>query len=237
MAMNTYKFIVPLILAGSLIACHDDSSSTTIPPTPTPTPETFDFEIRVLNITNAQPFSPPFAILHGEDFRAWEVGMSAGTDLEYLAEGGDASKILASQSAFPHVISTTPLAPGLSTVLAVGTEGTDTLKLTVATMLVNTNDAISGVTGLDVSGMQVGDMRVYLTPALDAGTENNTEAEGTIPGPADMGEGFNAERDDVNGVVTYHGGVVGTEGANPGSTLSSQHRFDNPVMRIEVVRK
>lgn len=231
--MKASTLIVPLMLAGSLVACDNNGDNTTI----TPDPETYTFAINVLNLTNAQPFSPPAVILHGSDFSAWKVGEAASVALEHLAEGGDASELLASQSSQPQAIAAAPLGPGASADLEVSTTDTDALEVTVASMLVNTNDAISGMTGVDLSSMQVGDTKVYWTSAYDAGTEDNLEAAGTIPGPADGGEGFNASRDDVTGVVTLHGGIVGKDDGNPNSVLSSVHRFDNPVMRVEIVRK
>ncbi|MGV6859545.1 MAG: spondin domain-containing protein [bacterium] len=231
--MKALTLITPLLLAGALSACHDDNNDSTT----TPVPETFSFAIHVSNLTNAQPFSPPAVILQGADFTAWQVGQAASVALEHLAEGGDASELLAAEAAQPNAVGEAPVGPGGSAVLELSTTDPAQLHLTVATMLVNTNDAFTGVTGLDLSSMQVGDTRVVLTSAYDAGTENNLELAGTIPGPADGGEGFNAARDDVTTSVTLHGGVVGADDGNPASVLNSVHRFDNPVMRIEVVRQ
>ncbi len=231
--MDTIKYLIPLALAGSLAACHnnDDSSD------PTPTPETYAFDISVTNLSNAQPFSPPAAILHGDDVKLWQVGEAASVALEHLAEGGDASEILTAHAAHPQAIAGGALPPGASTTLSLSTTETETLTLSVATMLVNTNDAITGLTGLNLSAMQPGDSRVYFTSALDAGTESNSETAATIPGPAGGGEGFNATRDDVTAVLTYHGGIVGNDDGKADSALNADHRFDNPVMRITITRQ
>ena len=62
------------------------------------------------------------------------------------------------------------------------------------------------------------------------------EAPGTIPGPADGGEGFNAARDDDADRVSMHGGVVSAMDGLITSVLTEQHRFDNPVVGVSVTR-
>ena len=50
------------------------------------------------------------------------------------------------------------------------------LRFSVSTMLVNTNDGISGVNGVDVSGLAEGDVWSGDGIVYDAGTEANTAA-------------------------------------------------------------
>ena len=83
--------------------------------------------------------------------------------------------------------------------------------------------------------MAVNDSMAMMLPVYDAGTEANSEAAGTIPGPADGGEGFNAERDDAD-TVSYHPGVVSSQDTLPDSVLMAEHRFDNPVARLIITR-
>jgi hypothetical protein len=71
--------------------------------------------------------------------------------------------------------------------------------------------------------------------AYDAGTEANTEAKGSMPGPADGGEGFNAARDDVN-FVHIHPGVISQYDGLADSVLMPSHRFDNPVLAVTITR-
>lgn len=221
------------LLLGSLLlglgACSSNNSTTT-------TPESFDYQVNLINITSAQPLSPPAALLTDSSYSAWGIGQAASTELEQLAEGGDASALIAVQSAQPNFLGTDPIPPGGAQSFEISGNDASTLNLTLATMLVNTNDAFTGLSTIDLAAMQVGDKRTYLTRAYDAGTESNLEAAGTIPGPADGGEGFNAARDDVTSVVTYHGGVVSNADGYSDSVLSETHRFDNPVMVIEVTR-
>lgn len=197
--------------------------------------ESFHYRVELTNLTNAQPLSPPAAILQTMVFKAWSVGASASDALEILAESGDATDLLGSQSGTAKHASTDVLVPGGSAGFEI--VGDDAKKhLTIVTMLVNTNDAFTGMTGVDLTALSKGESRVYLTSAYDAGTEFDDESAAHVPGPAAGGEGFNAERDDVTNVVTLHGGVVGQEDDNLGSVLTEAHRFDNPVMRVTVTR-
>ena len=119
--------------------------------------------------------------------------------------------------------------------IILNTSSSNTLYLSIATMLVNTNDGFTGKTGIDINQMAIGDTISMTTVALDAGTEGNSELAGTIPGSADGGEGFNAERNDVD-YVALHPGIVGMDDGLQSSVLNGDHRFDNPVVRILITR-
>jgi len=194
------------------------------------------YRIELTNLTNNQHLSPPAAILHAGGFRAWEVGQPASEALEELAEGGSTRQLVMLQRGSPNHTANGELLAGASLTFEIGSTDPDVSHLTVATMLVNTNDAFTGLTNVDLSGMQPGDQRVFLTPAYDAGTEFNDELGRHVPGPVAGGEGFNAVRDDVTGVVTHHAGVVGKEDGLTESALSQAERFDNPVLMIRIER-
>jgi len=104
------------------------------------------------------------------------------------------------------------------------------------TMLVNTNDGFSGINQLAVGQLNVGESLEVRGVVYDAGTESNSEMAGTIPGPADGGEGFNALRDDRADQVTMHTGVVSADDGLAESILTQQHRFDNSAVSIRVTR-
>ena len=73
-------------------------------------------------------------------------------------------------------------------------------------------------------------------PIWDAGTEANTEASGSMPGPADGGEGFNASRSGDANFVAIHQGVVTHADGLATSVLGESHRFDNPGVLLHVER-
>jgi len=53
-----------------------------------------EYSINITNLTNAQPLSPPVAMLHKAKFNFWKVGDVASQALEKLSEGGDGSGLL-----------------------------------------------------------------------------------------------------------------------------------------------
>ncbi len=222
------KYLIPGLLALGIAACGGNNN----PPPPT----TYAYQLKITNLTNGQPFSPPVALLHDDGFTAWKVGAAASVELEKLAEGGATAPLLDSRPDDPGIAGSAPVGPGKSDELMLSTTDDSRLNVTVATMLVNTNDAFAGISGVDLSAMRKGDTRVYLVGAYDAGTEQNSELAATFPGPAGGGEGFNPDRDDVTSVVTAHGGVVSHSDGYAASALSEAHRFDNPVMKIEITR-
>lgn len=227
-----------LITGTALLGgCNDSSYSApdTITPPPPPPPITFTFDVTVTNLTNAQPLSPVGVIAH-EDGNIWTLNESASEALELLAEGGDNSSLLAESYVLASASGQAPVGPGGSETISITLQ--DTLQnryLSLATMLVNTNDAFSGKNKLDISQFEVGTSQSMMAAAYDAGTEFNSETMGTMPGPADGGEGFNSIRDDVD-FVARHSGVVTSDFGLSSSVLTEAHRFDNPVIKITVTR-
>lgn len=222
-------------LALSLSACNDDDDPVTPTPTPTPTPPVnVSYDVTVTNLTNSQPLSPVAVILHAEG-NLWTLGESASVELETMAEGGDNSGLLGLSVAMATASGAAPIGPGGSETISVTIEDVTDAKISVATMLVNTNDAFSGLNAWDLSQLAVGDSWSTNANVYDSGTEANSEAMGTIPGPADSGTGFVADRDDVD-FVGSHAGVVGSDDGLTDSVLNNQHKFDNPAVRISITR-
>ena len=223
-------------------ACDSDNNSGGLGTTPPPPATMVTFDVTVSNLTNAQPLSPIAVIAHQNTFPVFEIGQPASVGLETLAEGGDNSALLAEANAVAGIGDTVsgaaPIGPaGSETVSVTFDETTQGLMtISVSTMLVNTNDAITGVNAIPLADMQVGDSVTMHSVAYDSGTEANTEAAAHIPGPAGGGEGFNAARDDIADRVAMHSGVVGQEDGFATSDLNGQHRFDNPVAQITIER-
>ena len=223
------KFNYKILLSGALIvalsACSSSNDSQM---------DTMDnqmYRIKITNLTNAQPLSPPVAMLHDSTFNFWTVGVIASVALERMAEGGDGSALLALYADNSQHAESAALVPGASTEFILEmTSATDNL-LSVAGMLVNTNDAFSGLNSVALDELVAGQSRVYFTHAYDAGTEFNSELDGTTPG---TGGGFDAARDDVTDVVTLHSGVVSNSDDFTDSILTEANKFDNPALRIEV---
>jgi len=233
--MKVLKSFLILVLLSILYGCGSDSDNTnTSTPIPEPQAMSYSFSVVVTNLTQAQPLSPIGIALHQEG-QFWEIGIEASEALEQMAESGDNTLLLLQEVVTSSVSDSGPLMPGNTVELMVDTEQLNGTKFSLVSMMVNTNDGFSGLNAIDVSQLAVGDTLSFTTMAYDAGTEANTEIAGTIPGPADGGEGFNAERNDSQ-VVTLHPGVVSQDDGLSQSVLKGYHKFDNPLMSISITR-
>lgn len=220
---NGLRLTSVLFVSAVLIACSDDDSVAKVA-----------YEIEVVNLTHNQPFSPLALRAHGASYVAWKVGESASLGIEQIAEAGDNSEFLGTASPKKSASGTGIIGPGETAVIDLNSKETDRY-LTAVTMLVNTNDAFVGVTGLDLTSLRIGDTTVLYMPVYDAGTEANSELTGTIPGPADGGVGFDPARDDVN-FVAMHPGVVSMDDGYAESVLEGSHKFDGPAAKLTVRR-
>lgn len=227
--------LVTLATIG-LAGCSDNDNDSPAPiEPPVVAPVMQDYSVTVTNLTANQPMSPIAVVSHTTDNPLWSTGMAASIALETLAESGDGSG-LANEPGVNELVSGAGIVPpGGSESISLSLEQANVADLSVITMLVNTNDAFTGTTGFDLATLAVDETATLRVIAYDAGTEANSEAKGTIPGPADGGEGFNAARDD-NDKVHGHPGVISMDDGLMDSVLSASHRFDNPVMLIKVTR-
>ena len=233
-------FRLLLLVSGSylLSACSNNNA----PPPPPPPPAIASFDVTVTNLTNAQPLSPVAVIAHQDGYAFFSVGSPATAGLEEMAEGGDNTALLAEADAHAMVTvtgsGTAPIGPAASETVTIELLDRDRpgLRISVGTMLVNTNDAFTGLNAMQVETMAVGDVLTIRGIAYDAGTEADSELSTDIPGPAGGGEGFNAARDDQADQVAMHAGVVTRYDGFAASDLTEQHRFDNPVVQVVISR-
>ena len=234
------KILLPLGLAVLAGACGGDDNNGT-----PAVSEPMRFEVAATNLTAGQPFSPVAVVVHEPGYHAFTVGSPASMALEKLAEGGDNSELLAQADDQGTVSGTAsggaPIAPGGSETVAVESPAADVAdqRLTIVSMLVNTNDAIAAIKGVHLSALDAGESVTVTGGSYDSGTEANTETADTMPGPAASGgarEGFNAVRDDIRDAVHAHQGVVTADDGLAGSVLDAAHRWDNPVVRVTITR-
>jgi len=232
------KTIIAVALLLVLAGCNNDddamSTPTPTPPPPPPPPVEYSYSVTITNLTYAQPLSPLAVMLHG-DSKMWMVGSMASASLEILAEGGDNTDFLAEAGVIASGSSDGVVLPGSAASVTINTTDRSATYFTAATMLVNTNDAFSGLTGVDISTMAIDDVKSWNLNVYDSGTEANSEAMGTIPGPADGGAGFDATRDDVD-FISIHSGVVSQDDGLSSSVLTQAHRFDNPAIKLTITR-
>lgn len=234
-----------LVLAG----CSGGSDPVPVTPPPPP-PTTAIYEVTLVNLTAGQPLTPMVVAAHGDNYSLFKVGEAASVALERLAESGDGAQVLAqandSKSVFAAAAAAGgPLVPGAgnkaTVTLTVPLTALPTLRISMASMLGNTNDAFAGLNAEAIGTLAVGATFNSRLIAYDAGTELNTETADTVPGPATASstgrrEGFNATRDDVINTVHVHPGLVTKDDGLPTSALTQQHRWDNPVAILSVKR-
>ncbi len=224
----TIKFGAVVALGSVLLlsGCNDNKQSV------------YGYTIDVTNLTTNQPLSPIAAVLHNSGYEGFALGSMASSDLERLAEAGDNTHFINSAKASSSVINAVSgsgiIAPGTAANITLQGKGSSP-RLTLASMLVNTNDGFIGLESVDLSTLAINESLVVHARVYDAGTEANSETAATVPGPAGGGEGYNATRDDHD-FIAVHAGVVSSDDGLATSVLTAAHRFDNPGARVVITR-
>jgi len=224
------------VIASTLIlnACGSSSNNSAI--------EKVDktYKVTLNNVTANQPLSPAMVVLHKPSLHLFEAGKPASVGLEKLAEGGSNLELIDEAKADDAFLASKSgagaIPPGAAGTVELSiSEDEDSVYISVAAMLVNTNDAFAGGSSSKISKLQKGESFSMHVPIWDAGTEANSEAAGTLPGPADGGEGFNASREGDADFVAIHQGIVSNADGFASSVLGESHRFDNPgaLLRVE----
>jgi hypothetical protein len=209
------------------------------------------FEVTFTDLTTGQPLTPAVAATHRGRNELFRVGDRASSELKEIAENGNNAPMLTRLGSDGDV-SDFIEAPGGPLVPA-GTPGdamfdqstTFTLtadrgarRLSLAAMLICTNDGFTGVNSLTLP-RKVGDSVTVETMAYDAGTEANTEdfadmvppCQGLIGVTGEPGTGQSDPALAQNDVIRHHPGVTGRRDLVP-----SVHGWDvnAPVARITV---
>jgi len=234
---QTYKFIGLFAMTAILSACdyndddnnNADSSAETVEVVETT--ESYVYEVTLLNITQGQMFSPPALTTHASNVTMWEAGQSASVALERIAEGGDSSEFIVQDGVEHSVVGDSGLAPGESQTLTLELSASDSMSISLASMLGNTNDGFTGITNLDISNIALDESYQQTLMGYDAGTEENDEL--AVPGVG--GEAFNASREGDVDRVAVHAGIL-TEHELSSSILLPEHKFDNPTAQLIITR-
>ena len=188
------------------------------------------YQVSITNVTRGVSFTPILAITHKAGSPLFTLGAPASSELAAIAEGGATGPfkdaLFASGIAMDAASSSGLLAPGATASLIVKADG-DFDYLTVAAMLLPTNDGF-----IAVNGMKLPDGKKTATvfsPAYDAGSENNDESCASIPGPLCNGEAFSDGQGE--GFVHIHAGIKGIADLDAAS-----YDWRNPVAKITVTR-
>lgn len=190
------------------------------------------YEVTVTNITKGEIFTPILLASTHRGFKLFKQGAAASIDLEIIAESGNNVPLADSLISGGHALDTASaqagLLPGASLTLKVKMNEKYSY-ITVASMLVPSNDAFFAVNG--IHGPREGHSITLQSPAYDAGTEQNDELCANIPGPGFIckGEGYNAASGE--GYIYTHPGIQGN-----GDLVKAKHDFRNPVALITIKR-
>jgi hypothetical protein len=189
------------------------------------------WKVTITNLTPAgsQPLSPPLLVVHSRKADVWGVGEIANHGVAAIAEDAN-NAVLA--SALGHVDGVKSaetgaggaIPPGATRTYEVETSGRFN-RLSLLTMLVNTNDGFTGLDSEKLSGRR----SAAHVMAYDAGSERNNELKSHIPGPC-CGNAF--VRDPEGALIAHHEGIVGR-----GDLAPATYDWDGPVARIVIERE
>ncbi len=191
------------------------------------------FEVTITNISRGVQFTPILVVAHSQDIALWEFGAPASDELAFLAEDGDTSPLESLLETVPDLVSDFGATEGLTepgstvSVIVEGGEGFD--RISLAAMLLPTNDSFVGADSLRVP-RRVGATRSYFAIGLDAGSEPNDEDCDNIPGPTCGGAGA-SPGEGGEGYVHVSGGIAGIADVTP-----SVYDWRNPVARVTITR-
>lgn len=195
-----------------------------------------DFEVTITNLTSGQQFTPILVASHKAGVQLFKLGQPASPELATLAEDGNTEPLTNLLTATPGVLDVTKssglLNPGASVTVKVKTRG-DFNRLSVASMLIPTNDAFFALNG--VKGPWNHEVATHTSVAYDAGSERNDELCASIPGPsfAECGGpgGGGAPTGGEEGYVHVNAGIHGI-----GDLTAAERDWRNPAARIVIRR-
>ncbi len=203
------------------------------------------YEVTLENLTTGQPFSPGVIATHTKKASVFEVGEAASEGIRLIAEDG------APATAVGEVGGTAGVFDVLATTVPVGCIGCggppfptsltteitargSANRLSLAVMLICTNDGFTGLDGVKLPGGFK--PKTFYAMGYDAGTEANDELYTSIVDPcggigpvAVPGDGMN-NRTPTSDVITHHPGIQG------GGDLVAAHEWEDPVLKVTVRR-
>ena len=202
------------------------------------------YRVTIENLTTGQVFSPGVIATHTKAVSVWRNGDAASDGIRQIAEdGSEAAEVaaLAGAAGVHAVISTGAPINRIGGIAAlpqsrsymIGAAGSAN-RLSVAVMIICTNDGFTGVSGVKLPGGFTAES--HMVGAWDAGTEQNNEkfnqivdpcgAVGPVTSPPD-GNGRVATSD----AIATHPNIQGV-----GDLSVQKHGWRGPVARITVQR-
>ena len=217
--MSIQKIAATVLAAGSLAAIPLVASATN------GDGGVVTYRVTIENVaTGAQPLSPGGVVIHGADVDVWSAGSPASAAVAAVAEDANLPIYVGTYSATPGVKDAfvggdAPFGKTEHVTFEFDAKRND--RISVVSMLVNTNDAFTGLDSVRLGN----ETQVFEVGAYDAGTEVNTQFMSDIPG-----QGNPFVRVPEGAVITSHGGIVG----QVGDIDPAVYDWDGPVARITV---
>jgi hypothetical protein len=192
-----------------------------------------EWTVTITNAANGTYFTPLMVAAHSKHVDAFQVGEPASDSLQLTAECGNTSGLIAAFENAGADIDNNPaggaLAPGASATATLHPSRWND-RLTIAGMLVPTNDGFVGLDSIRVP--KVPGTYTYAVNGYDAGTEANDEWCANIPGPTCGGIGLSPGPNyGDEGYVHVHRGIHGI-----GDLAEASYDWRNPVAKISIVR-
>ncbi len=188
------------------------------------------YQVTITNTTKGQTFSPPAVAAHRPEVRLFTLGEPASDPLRALAEDADYGLLTDLIQNTPQItgvtVATGPLAPGESTTVTLQA-GPDEVISAIG-MLTTTNDGFYAIDS--VSQPTNRQVSINDSVAYDAGTEENNEQCGSIPGEPCNNPGVRAEAN-AEGFVHVHNGIHAVGDLDP-----SIFDWRNPVAKVIIER-
>jgi hypothetical protein len=212
-----------------------------VPPPMPPSDAERIYHVTIENLTSGQPLSPGVFATHGQQTTLFELGMPASEGIRLIAEEGNpsvaAKELKEAGAAYDIVTTGQPIhrmrGPGSSVLTVEIRAGSGADFLSLATMLVCTNDGFTGVSGLKLP--EGYEPVTYHAEAYDAGTQANTEVFehisdtcgriGPVPFPANGNGGIREHEKPIH----KHRGINGTGDLKPTS-----HGWNGSIARITI---
>jgi hypothetical protein len=190
------------------------------------------WRVTIANLTppGSQPLSPPLLVVHSHRVDVWSVGHIATHPLAAIAEDANNAPAESALAALAGVRSVGtgaggPIPPGVSASYEVMTHGPFD-RLSLVTMLVNTNDAFTGLDSLRLRGQG----HTHEVMAYDAGSEVNNQLRSHIPGPCCM---HSFVRDPEGALIAPHPGIL----AGVGELDPATYAWSGAAARITITRQ
>ena len=185
------------------------------------------YQVTIENLaTGFQPLSPAGVVIHEAAVDVWSAGSPASAAVAAVAEDANLSIYVGTYSETRGVREAlvggaAPFGPGGHVTFEFEAKRND--RVSIVSMLVNTNDAFTGLDSVRLGNQT----QVFEVGAYDAGTEVNNELASHIPGPAGNSHFV---RDPEGAVIAAHGGIVG----QPGGIDPAVHNWEGPVAQITI---